>query len=108
METFGSRISSEISTLGREAETHPPVLRQYDGWGKRVDQLVTSEAWRKLHDISAEEGLVAIGYERQYGEWRYTYMTHNDVIIINIFIVDYINLQRYIYLPHHQGYTHVH
>ena len=36
------------------------------------------------------------------------YMTHNDVIIIIILLVDYINLQRYIYLPHHQGYTHVH
>ena len=70
LESFGSRVASEISVLGREAETHPPELRQYDGWGRRVDELVTSEAWRRLHDVSAEEGLVAIGYERKHSQWR--------------------------------------
>ena len=79
LESFGSRVASEISVLGREAETHPPELRQYDGWGRRVDELVTSEAWRRLHDVSAEEGLVAIGYERKHSQWRsvcYYYSLH--------------------------------
>ena len=70
LESFGARVSSEITTLGREAEINPPTLQQYDGWGHRIDKLATSEAWRKLHDISAEEGLVAIGYDRKHSEWR--------------------------------------
>lgn len=73
MKTFGTRISKEVTTLGREAETHPPVLQQYNGWGQRIDELITSEAWRRLHDVSAEEGLVAIGYERKYAQWRWVW-----------------------------------
>uniref|UniRef100_A0A1X7UCA5 Ubiquitin-like domain-containing protein n=1 Tax=Amphimedon queenslandica TaxID=400682 RepID=A0A1X7UCA5_AMPQE len=69
LESFGARVSSEITILGREAEINPPTLHQYDGWGIRIDKLATSEAWRKLHDISAEEGLVAIGYDRKHSEW---------------------------------------
>ena len=44
--------------------------RKYSGWGNMVDDLVTSPAWRRMHDISSEEGLVAIAFERKHGQWR--------------------------------------
>ena len=46
----------------------PPQLVQYDNWGRRVDELRTSEGWRRLKDIYHREGLVAIPYERRYKE----------------------------------------
>ncbi len=48
--------------------TTPPQLVQYDSWGRRVDELRTSEGWRGLKDVYVREGLVAISYERKYGE----------------------------------------
>ncbi len=37
---------------------------------RRIDEIKVSEGWKKLHQVSAEEGLVAIGYERKYGKYR--------------------------------------
>ena len=51
----------------------PPQLVQYDSWGRRVDELRTSEGWRGLKSIFHREGLVAIPYERTYGEHSRTY-----------------------------------
>ena len=48
--------------------------RATDGWGNTVNELKTSQAWKDLHDVSAEEGLISIGYERKHGQWRYVYV----------------------------------
>lgn len=42
------------------------------GWGKHIDKLVTGPAWKKMHNISAEEGLIALSYDRKFGEHRYS------------------------------------
>ena len=70
LERFGERVASDIYDMGRECELTPPVLEQFDAWGQRVDDIKTCEGWRKLHDVSAEEGLIAIAYERKHGQWR--------------------------------------
>lgn len=64
---FGVRIVEEIEELGVEAERHPPTHRPFDPWGRRIDHIEISQAWDRLAQISAEEGLVALGYERPYG-----------------------------------------
>jgi putative acyl-CoA dehydrogenase len=64
---LGGRAAGEIQSLGNQAESHPPKHIPYDPWGRRVDQIEVSEAWKALDRISAEEGLVAIGYERKHG-----------------------------------------
>ena len=61
-----------IRSLGTLADT-PPTLTQYSHWGRRIDTLHTSEGWRQLKALSAIEGIVAISYERQYGEWSRVY-----------------------------------
>ncbi|RKP23780.1 hypothetical protein SYNPS1DRAFT_30464 [Syncephalis pseudoplumigaleata] len=58
----------DIARMGDDAENHPPVLRQFDPWCRRVDELSTSEGWRQLKSVAAEEGLVAIAYERVQNE----------------------------------------
>ena len=42
---------------------------------------MTSSAWRKLHCIAAEEGLVAIAYERKHGQWRLASGTVHDMAV---------------------------
>ena len=69
LERFGSRLCEEIDSLGKQAELEPPFVRTYSAWGKRVDELVTSMAWKRMHEISAEEGLIAIAYERRHKQW---------------------------------------
>lgn len=56
----------EIRPIGMHAV--PPTLVQYDHWGQRIDELYTSEAWRKLKAICQSEGVVSIFYEREFGD----------------------------------------
>lgn len=70
---FGSRVADEIDGWGRNCEVSPPQLVQYDPWGRRVDHIHTSAAWKQMKNVAAREGLVSIGYERHYGEWSRVY-----------------------------------
>lgn len=64
---FGERCATEILALGDAAEANPPRHVPYDPWGRRVDDIVVDPAWRALDRIAAEEGLIAIAYERRHG-----------------------------------------
>ena len=70
LERFGERVANEIYELGYNAELNEPKLQQYNAWGARVDNIITSHEWKRLKGISAEEGLIAIGYENKHQEWR--------------------------------------
>uniref|UniRef100_A0AAY4E3U1 Acyl-CoA dehydrogenase n=1 Tax=Denticeps clupeoides TaxID=299321 RepID=A0AAY4E3U1_9TELE len=70
---FGERLVNEIDALGHECEEHPPRLQHFDAWGNRVDRILTSSAWTRMKEVSAEEGFVAAGYERCFGEWSRVY-----------------------------------
>jgi hypothetical protein len=70
---FGERCATDIYALGQECEVNPPYLRQTTAWGKRVDQIVTCQAWKNQKEISAKEGLIAILYERAEGEFSRLY-----------------------------------
>jgi hypothetical protein len=39
--------------------------RQTTAWGKRVDDIITCNAWKEQKRISAVEGLIAIPYENK-------------------------------------------
>uniref|UniRef100_A0A8C5LVP1 Acyl-CoA dehydrogenase n=1 Tax=Leptobrachium leishanense TaxID=445787 RepID=A0A8C5LVP1_9ANUR len=69
LDRFSLRLVEEIDALGRECEMNPPKLQQYNAWGERVDDIVTCAAWKKMKELSAEEGLVAAAYERKYSSW---------------------------------------
>jgi len=66
LERFGARVLPEFEPLAQAAEAAPARHVPFDAWGRRVDRIETSEAWRRLHGIAAEEGLVATAYERHY------------------------------------------
>src|SRR6266550_1236223 len=63
---LGHRVVTDILALSEAAEASPPRHVPYDAWGRRVDRIETSNAWRELDHISATEGIVATGYERKY------------------------------------------
>ena len=67
LNSFSERIVSEIHELGRQNENSTPKLIKYNAWGERIDKLDLHPAWNKLKSISAEEGLIAISYERKHG-----------------------------------------
>lgn len=73
LQRFGQRAADELLTLAEEAEANPPFLKKFDAWGHRIDEIVTSDAWKALDRVSAEEGIVAIGYERKFGAWSRVY-----------------------------------
>lgn len=73
LKNFGEKCAGDISRLGRKAETHPPILRPFNPFGKRIDEIEVSGAWKALHKISASEGLISLGYKREQAEWSRLY-----------------------------------
>ncbi|KAJ7353914.1 hypothetical protein OS493_031360 [Desmophyllum pertusum] len=73
LDHFGHRVATDINSMGRECELQPPKLEHFDAWGQRVDNIQTCQGWQQLHDVSAEEGLISIPYERKYGQWSRIY-----------------------------------
>lgn len=70
---FGKRTSSEIWRLGQECAVNEPYLHKTSAWGARMDDIVTCNAWKRQKQISAEEGLIAIAYERNFEEFSRMY-----------------------------------
>ncbi|GAA5914986.1 hypothetical protein JCM8208_005023 [Rhodotorula glutinis] len=77
LERFEHRIAGPVRALASTADSLPatiePTVVQFNQFGQRVDHLVTSEAWRTLKGIAAEEGLVSIPFERREGEFSRIY-----------------------------------
>ncbi len=64
---FGHRVVTDILAMAQNATEQEPTLTQFDAWGRRIDKITVAPGWASLKEISAEEGLVAIGYERNDG-----------------------------------------
>lgn len=70
---FGKRVCGEIITWANDAQAQLPELITFDAWGNRVDTIKVAEGWKKLETVAAEEGLIAIGYERKEAEFSRLY-----------------------------------
>lgn len=68
LDRLGERAVAELLPLADQAERNPPQHVPYDPWGRRVDELRVDPAWLRLVQIGQEEGLVALPYDRPYGE----------------------------------------
>lgn len=70
LESFGDRVlSAEVLGWVADAERNLPQLKTWDTFGRRVDELITSEGWRNLQKLGIQEGIVAIGHTRQYAQF---------------------------------------
>lgn len=71
---FGDRvITKPVFDLVADAEKNLPYLKTWDSWGRRRDELITSEGWRKLSAIGIQEGMVSIGYENRHLQFSRAY-----------------------------------
>lgn len=66
---FGARAATDVLALGRSAEIQKPRHVPFTPWGEREDKIEVSAAWDRLHAVAAEEGLIAIAYERKHREY---------------------------------------
>jgi len=64
---FGARVVGDVQAMADDANTHEPRLVSFDPWGRRIDRIETARGWQELDGVSAEEGLIAIAYERKFG-----------------------------------------
>src|SRR5437773_7884352 len=62
---MGRAAGDELKTWGDACEREPAVLRQFDAWGDRIDEVVYPDAWRQLAAVAARTGLVALPYEAE-------------------------------------------
>src|SRR5207253_8750911 len=60
---MGRAPVNELQAWGDACERQPALLRQFDGWGNRVDEVLYPPAWRELAAAAAGAGLVAFPYE---------------------------------------------
>ncbi|CAG2178245.1 unnamed protein product, partial [Oppiella nova] len=70
---FGSRVATDVYELGVECDKHLPQLVQQNAWGHICNDLYVCNAWKQQKIVSAEEGVVAIGYERKYRQFSRLY-----------------------------------
>jgi alkylation response protein AidB-like acyl-CoA dehydrogenase len=64
---MGELSGGELYRFQLADRENEPVLTQWDAWGNRVDRIEVSPLWREAERIAAEQGLVAIAYERKHG-----------------------------------------
>jgi putative acyl-CoA dehydrogenase len=83
---FQKEIFSHLQEVGEDArgklfqwahlaESNPPKLKNYSTWGKRIDEIEVSDAWRHLEEYAAIHGIVASGYERKQKEFSRVYQS---------------------------------
>ncbi|KAL4483592.1 hypothetical protein ABPG72_016873 [Tetrahymena utriculariae] len=69
LENLGDLAVNKMLDLSKQCEREQPQLVQFDAYGKRIDKLNLSNAWHKMHEISAEQGIVATAYDPQNGQY---------------------------------------
>jgi len=67
LDRLGELAGGPMLASAAEAERDAPRHRPFDPWGRRIDALDLSPAWRELHALAAREGVVATAYERRFG-----------------------------------------
>lgn len=65
---LGALAGGELYQLQLADRLHEPRLVQWDAWGNRIDEIELSPLWQRAERLAAEFGLVATGYETEYGE----------------------------------------
>src|SRR6185503_1502123 len=64
---LGELAAGELYRAQLADRENEPRLVQWDAWGNRVDRIEVTPLWQRAERIAAEEGLVALAYERKHG-----------------------------------------
>lgn len=68
LERMGEISAKVLYPLQQADRLNEPELIQWSPWGERIDQITLTPLWAKAEQIAVEEGLVALPYEKAYGE----------------------------------------
>lgn len=60
-------VRDELHPLQAADRLNEPVLTPWDPWGHRIDHIEVTPLWKRAQQVAAEFGLVATGYEKDYG-----------------------------------------
>ena len=64
LSAFGARIgSAEVIDLGRQANTYLPVLKSFDRFGHRMDQIEFHPSYHELMSLSVAQGIQGSPWE---------------------------------------------
>ena len=69
LDGMGEAAAGRLLALSRAHRREEPEHVPFDAWGHRVDEIRVNAAWREYARVAAEQGLVAIGYERAHGRF---------------------------------------
>ncbi len=64
---MGERAGGELYRFQLADRENEPTLTQWSAWGARIDRIEVSPLWQEARRLAAEQGLVALAYERQHG-----------------------------------------
>jgi alkylation response protein AidB-like acyl-CoA dehydrogenase len=60
---LGAAAAQTLRTLAAEAERDVPRHIPYDAWGRRIDEIAVSPAWKQLHEAQVRAGICALPYD---------------------------------------------
>jgi len=63
LEALAADVVGSLREAHLQAEAQPPELVRYDGWGRRVDRVLTPAGWQAQRAAAARHGVVALPYE---------------------------------------------
>jgi len=67
LSAMGDQAGGALYRFQLADRENEPVLTQWSAWGARIDRIDVSPLWREAERLAAEQGLVALPYERKYG-----------------------------------------
>jgi alkylation response protein AidB-like acyl-CoA dehydrogenase len=67
LRSMGEVAGGALYELQQSDRLNEPSLTQWSPWERRVDQIEVSPLWKEAARLAAERGVVATGYEGQYG-----------------------------------------
>ncbi len=67
LRAMGRAAGGWLYDLQRADRLSEPTLTQWDAWGHRIDRIEVTRVWQEAERLAAEQGLVALAYEKPYG-----------------------------------------
>lgn len=64
--SLGKNVT-EYQNLAFEAEQSPPTLQVFDAFGKRINKVNTSHAWKMLREAAIKEKIISDVYSGRFG-----------------------------------------
>jgi len=69
LQLMGELAAGRLLDLARVHRRDEPVHVPFDPWGRRIDEVHVNDAWREYARVAAEQGLIALAYERAHGRF---------------------------------------